>query len=87
MGSDGSNPRRLTDPKQAAQHPSTGGGTGSQHGRGRLAGTGLAVIDECPRRVETEAPLECRCRLLLLRVRVGQGGIEIDQQRMLSVET
>src|SRR5699024_8067628 len=44
---------------------------------------GLAVVQERADRVVAEAAFECRCGLLLLAVDVDQGGIEVDDQRVL----
>ena len=50
----------------------------SQQPGQRFTGPTRTVVDEREHRVEPEPALEVRGRLLLLRVRTDQGGIEID---------
>ncbi len=54
------------------------GPSGTQHRRQRLPGSTGAVIDEGHHRVKPESALEVRCRVLFLRMRPDQRGIQID---------
>ena len=56
---------------------------GPQQPGQRLTGSAGAVVDEREHRVEPEPALEGRGRVLLLRVRTDQGGVEIDHDLAL----
>jgi hypothetical protein len=65
-----------------------GGGVGpgvprAQQHRRWFPGTGLAVVDERPQRVEAKPLLECRPGLFLLRMGRDQGRVQVHDQRVL----
>ena len=55
----------------------------AQHHRQRLAGALAAVIGEHPQPVMAEPALERRCRVLLVRVRGDQRGVQVNRQRRI----
>ncbi len=57
-----------------------------QQQRQRFADAPRAVVDERAQRMETEANLERRRRVLLLRVRVEQSGVQVNDQRIARVD-
>jgi len=64
-----------------------GGGVGAgvsltQHGRKRLAGAVLAMVEEGQQRMETETLLERRGCVLLVRVRRHESGVDVDDHRV-----
>ena len=59
--------------------------TGAEQDRQRFPRPGVSVIDEHTQRVEPVTLLERRFRVLFVRMRRDQGGIHINDQRLLDV--
>lgn len=76
-------PQCVADDRDVIGRSVRPGVPGPQQHRQRLTGAGVAVVDECPQRVEPEPALERRRRALLVRVCGDQGGVHIDDQRLV----
>jgi hypothetical protein len=57
-----------------------------QHDRQWFTGALGSVVNERAQRMKAIPTLECGCRVLLPGVRVEQGGVQIDDQRVLGVD-